>query len=138
MTGCTRIDAAWADLAREHLAAGHPLIARAAGHSMWPAVRNGQRIVIEPLATPLHPGDIVLTQTESGLVLHRVVSVEAQLICTRGDTSWHADRPVALDQVIGRLASHAGQPHASTALPFALARVVSLARHVRLRLRRRT
>lgn len=135
----TPASAAFVELAREHLAAGRPLVLRAQGHSMWPAVRDGEEVTVLPLtAAPLAPGAIALVALGSRLVLHRIIATSASGLVTKGDAVPHADPPVAARDLLGHLPRRcppfdrlvaALSQRAGPALAFALQRTrVALAR----------
>lgn len=76
--------------------------------SMSPALKPGTMIFVQkvPLDT-LKPGDIVtmMDPADQTAVTHRIVeiSMEDNLITTKGDANNRADRPVPLENVVGRV-----------------------------------
>ena len=95
---------------REVLAAGHAARFRASGDSMYPAIRSGDYLQIGPCdGSKLRIGEIILAMTERGLTAHRVVRIrdsETGLrITMRGDNALRCDRPVAPEDVLGRVES---------------------------------
>lgn len=95
---------------RELLAAGHAARFRASGDSMYPAIRSGDYLHIVPCdASKLRLGEVILAMTERGLTAHRIVRIrdaEGSLSITmRGDNALRCDRPVAPEDVLGRVAS---------------------------------
>lgn len=94
-------DPVWVELAREHLAAGRPLIAKVSGLSMWPLVRPGQRVVIAP-ERRVRVGDLALVALGRTLVLHRVVQLGPDIV-TKGDAVARTDPPVTRSDVLGRV-----------------------------------
>lgn len=92
-------------VARAQLAAGRPLRARAAGQSMWPFVREGEELVVWPIAGGPEVGDVVLVVLGGELVLHRVVRVRrGGGVVTKGDAELGVDPPIDAGDVLGRLA----------------------------------
>ena len=86
---------------------GHGLPVRfpASGQSMQPNILDGDLVEIAPLlAEKLQRGDIALTRTEDGFVLHRVVEIDSdgETIVTRGDAGQQNDAPTsaALGRVV--------------------------------------
>ncbi len=134
----TPASAAFVELAREHLAAGRPLVLHAQGHSMWPVIKDGDEVTVEPLHAPLAPGAIALVVFGHRLVLHRVIATSATGLVTKGDAVPHADPPVAARDLLGHLTRRcppfdrlvaALSQRAGPALAFALQRTrVALAR----------
>ncbi len=104
------------ELARDHLARGRPLTLEAVGHSMWPLIQHGDRIVVQPPA-PLQLGDLVLIDLHDRLVLHRVIAITPTHITTKGDAVPHADPPIAATAILGVLARTA--PRFNRACAFA-------------------
>jgi signal peptidase I len=91
------------------LAEGSTIRVRADGYSMYPAIKPGSRIFIEPLKEgnlPL-PGEIIAWKRERGLVVHRLVEIDKKgndiTFITRGDSSLYADRPVRFSDIAGRV-----------------------------------
>jgi signal peptidase I len=88
---------------------GKTIRIKAHGYSMYPAIKPGSLILIEPLkqkGRPV-PGEIVAIKRETGLIVHRVVKrVEKNGIdyyFTRGDSNSMADTPVTIDKIAGRI-----------------------------------
>lgn len=91
------------------LAEGKTLRIRADGYSMFPVIRPGALIHIEPLAqdeAPL-PGDIIAWKRDTGFVVHRLIRIIREddriLFITRGDSCSYEDRPVLKEQIAGRV-----------------------------------
>lgn len=92
----------WIELARAHLLAGRPLVAKVSGLSMWPLIRPGQRIVIAPRGR-LARGDLALVVLGRSLVLHRVIAMSPQGLVTKGDAMPTPDPEVAHADVLGQV-----------------------------------
>jgi hypothetical protein len=96
-------------IAESLLASGFSVRFRAGGRSMAPAVRDGERLTVEPVdARDVAVGDVVLCQTWRGPLAHRVMRVERDArgelaFVLRGDASLEDDRPVAAAQLRGRV-----------------------------------
>ena len=91
------------------LAEGTTLRIRADGYSMYPSIKPGSIVLIEPLAEdlPPSPGEIITWKRESGFVVHRLVRIikEGDKISfiTRGDSCAYNDQPVKRDQIAGKV-----------------------------------
>jgi uncharacterized repeat protein (TIGR01451 family) len=88
----------------ECLQAGLRVRFQARGPSMSPAVRDGEVVYVKPVSLPdLRTGDIVLTRSDHGFRLHRLVYVDAagNIFITRGDCGLQDDAPVSGDQILG-------------------------------------
>jgi signal peptidase I len=81
----------------------------APGRSMYPTIREGETITVEPiLPSQGKVGDILLYRLEDGVVAHRVARIEqsekkALRFIFRGDTWGDCDEPVHADQIMGKV-----------------------------------
>lgn len=97
------------DISFSLLAEGKTIKIRADGYSMYPSIRPGAIISIEPLAagTEPGPGEIIAWTREQGFVVHRLVAIEkegeAKQYKTRGDSCLYEDPPVSRDRIAGRV-----------------------------------
>lgn len=91
------------------LAEGKTLKVRADGYSMYPSVKPGAVIFIEPLApeTNLVPGEIIAWKRESGFVVHRLSRIlktnDNISYITRGDSCASEDPPVNRELIAGKV-----------------------------------
>ena len=79
------------------------------GYSMYPSVKPGSLILIEPIrlkGMPV-PGEIIAIIRENGLIVHRLVKIVSKNNITsyiaRGDSNAYADNPVKIDKIVGRI-----------------------------------
>ncbi len=120
------------DLTTELLSQGTTVRFRPSGRSMYPSIREGELVTVEPVvASDVTLGDIVLYRSQRGLIAHRVIQVsrpqsepsayraagfrraclacgpsssrEARVFRLRGDTSLFRDEPVGAEQILGRV-----------------------------------
>ncbi len=115
------------DLTTELLSRGTAVRFRPSGRSMYPSIREGELITVEPVvASDVTLGDIVLYRSERGLIAHRVIQVsrpqsepsayraagfslrassgEGTLgFLSQGDASLSSDEPVEAHQILGRV-----------------------------------
>lgn len=91
------------------LAEGKTIRIRAHGYSMYPCIRPGAVILIEPLklkGKPV-PGEIIAIKRDSGLIVHRLTRIINQggtdYYIARGDSNALADNPVRLEKIAGRV-----------------------------------
>lgn len=83
----------------------------AEGGSMFPTVRNGDRVRLEPLGTgPVPLGAVVLCVVEGHWVLHRVVRQDGNMLILRGDNQEHDDPPIRRNAVLGTAVDIVGAP----------------------------
>jgi signal peptidase len=99
------------ELTAELLERGACVRFQATGQSMYPAVKDGEIIKVEPVE-PSHikKGDIVLYRMKKGVIAHRVVHIERRngdppFFVLRGDALGTCDGIVEPRQVIGRVIS---------------------------------
>jgi len=95
------------DLTTELLSQGATVRFRPRGRSMYPSIREGEVITVEPVrASDVKLADIVLYRSERGLIAHRVVEIasrDARVFRLQGDASLSCDQPVAAEQILGRV-----------------------------------
>lgn len=74
------------------------------GRSMYPTLRNGMRVEVQPVAyDELSPGDLVVFTNGRTIVCHRLIRKAHRLLYLKGDTNLWADPPVIWSQVLGRV-----------------------------------
>lgn len=88
----------------------NPAVIHFKGHSMFPFLRPGDRLIIEQRPSrPLRPGDIVLLgdnqSISHGYTAHRIIKkVKAKRFITKGDNMWLSDSATrAIDEIKGRV-----------------------------------
>lgn len=94
----------FAPLCEMILGQGLPVRFPASGQSMKPNILDGDLVEIAPLlGEKLRRGDVALTRTEDGFLLHRVVESDSatEMIVTRGDGGQQDDLPTAA--VLGKV-----------------------------------
>jgi signal peptidase I len=97
------------DIGFSLLAEGTSLKVKADGYSMYPSIKPGSIVLIEPLAEdlPPSPGEIIAWKRESGFVVHRLVRIIKEgdniSFITRGDSCAYEDQPVKRDQIAGKV-----------------------------------
>lgn len=98
-----------ADVIAAVLESGHSARFTATGNSMYPSIRSGDALVVEPVDPgALRRGDVVLAQLPRGLTAHRIVRMERRggqviSITTRGDNCGSDDDPFSPDLLLGRI-----------------------------------
>ena len=97
------------DLSFSLLTEGKILKIKANGYSMYPLIKPGSVIFIEPLSDEptLTPGEIIAWKRESGFVVHRLIRITLNgneiTYFTRGDSCARIDNPVTRDQIAGKV-----------------------------------
>jgi signal peptidase I len=97
------------DIGLTLLSEGKTIRIKAHGYSMYPCIKPGSLILIEPLnikGMPL-PGEIIAIRREAGIIVHRLAKIMKKNGTTyyiaRGDSNAHADNPVKIDMIAGRI-----------------------------------
>jgi peptidase S24-like protein len=86
------------DLLRE----GQPVVFRARGASMWPAIPDGSLIEVRPCAPrAVAEGSLVAFERAGAVVVHRVVAASADGLELRGDALGRSDDVVSYARVLG-------------------------------------
>ncbi len=95
-----------ASLLAEVGASGGSLRFRAGGRSMWPFLRGGDVLVVEPLRDrPVARGDVLLYRTsDGGVAAHRVTGFAGGRLQVRGDRLRAPLELVGSDDLLGRVA----------------------------------
>ena len=91
------------------LSEGKTIRIKAHGYSMYPCIKPGSLILIEPIkikGNPV-PGEIIAIKRESGLIVHRltriVVSSGITTYIARGDSNALEDGPITIGKIAGRI-----------------------------------
>ena len=91
------------------LSEGKTIRIKAHGYSMYPCIKPGSLILIEPLnirGLP-RPGEIIAVRRENGLIVHRLSKIITTngntMYIARGDSNANADKPVKIDMIAGRI-----------------------------------
>lgn len=91
------------------LSEGKTIRIKAHGYSMYPRIRPGAVILIEPIklkGNPV-PGEIIAIRRESGLIVHRLTRIISKggidYYIARGDSNARTDDPVKIDKIAGRI-----------------------------------
>ena len=97
------------DLSLTLLAEGKTIRIKAHGYSMYPCIKPGSLLIIEPIKIkgPPVPGEIIAIQRENGLIVHRLTRIIKNegipLYTARGDSNAYPDEPVKLSRIVGRV-----------------------------------
>ena len=81
--------------------------------SMEPAIKVDELIIVKT-ANSYEPGDVVVYQNGTILVVHRIMAMDGETVITRGDANNTNDDPVELSQVKGKVIAHI--PHVGKAV----------------------
>ena len=97
------------DIGLNLLNEGKTIRIKAHGYSMYPCIKPGSVILIEPIHLKGIPvtGEIIALQRENGLIVHRltriVVNNGTRMYIARGDSNSSDDDPVTIDKIAGRI-----------------------------------
>jgi hypothetical protein len=95
-------------LAGEVISRGGHFSFHPTGHSMYPAIAHGDRVILGPLLEgAARVGDVVLAETQEGPRLHRVISIGTKSsgpdLLVRGDAEAGPGERVRPEAVCGRV-----------------------------------
>ncbi|MEJ2725310.1 MAG: S24 family peptidase [Deltaproteobacteria bacterium] len=99
------------DLTTQLLRDGKSVRFHAPGRSMYPTIREGEAIKVEPiLPSEVKVGDIILYRSDDGVIAHRVARIERgekgeRRFILRADTWGEYDEPVDASQIMGKVVS---------------------------------
>ena len=91
------------------LTEGKTIRIKAHGYSMFPAIKPGATILIEPINVKGNPvtGEIIAIKKSNGLIVHRLSKITVKNGITeyiaRGDSNSFEDKPINLDDIAGRV-----------------------------------
>jgi signal peptidase I len=97
------------DIGLTLLSEGKTIRIKAHGYSMFPCIKPGSLILIEPLSIKGKPrqGEIIAIRRESGLIVHRlsriVISNGVTYYIARGDSNPYPDNPIGIEKIAGRI-----------------------------------
>jgi signal peptidase I len=97
------------DLGLTLLAEGKTIRIKAHGYSMYPCIKPGSLLLIEPINIKgfPRPGEIIAIKRENGLIVHRLTRVISKtgvsFYIARGDSNAYPDNPVRIDKIAGRI-----------------------------------
>lgn len=97
------------DLSLTLLAEGKTIRIKAHGFSMYPCIKPGSLLLIEPINLKgfPRPGEIIAIKRERGLIVHRLTKIMnkkgVNLYIARGDSNAYPDNPVSIDKIAGRI-----------------------------------
>ncbi len=117
---------------------GREIWVRGLGGSMWPTIRDGDRVLLSDIEGTPRRGDVVLVARRKDNTLHRVVEVTGRHVVTSADASGVADPPAPHESVIARgVAVERGRSRRLVALrPTLRFGILPLVRHALLEARR--
>ena len=94
----------YAEIVTEALERRGRTVVRVFGRSMYPTLRNGMRVEVQPVEyDELKIGDLIVFNNGSGIICHRLLKKTNRLCVLKGDTNLFSDPPVIWSQVIGRV-----------------------------------
>jgi signal peptidase I len=91
------------------LSEGKTIRIKAHGYSMYPSIKPGSLLLIEPISVKGHPkpGEIIAVKRDQGLIVHRLVRIVSRggitTYIARGDSNALEDAPVMIGRIAGRI-----------------------------------
>lgn len=97
------------DISLYLLSEGKTIRIKAHGYSMYPCIKPGSLLLIEPIhlkKAPV-PGEIIAIKRENGMVVHRLSKIVIingiRYYIARGDSNSQPDNPVKITEIVGRI-----------------------------------
>ena len=109
MNKTSRFSSSVKDMSTSLLAQGTTIRIKAHGYSMYPSIKPGSLLIIEPIRVKGAPvkGEIVAIKRDGGLVVHRVLKIiienGVRKYVARGDSNALTDDPVGIEMIAGRV-----------------------------------
>jgi signal peptidase I len=99
---------AFFEVSADLLKRGHRVRFQACGQSMYPTIKDGEKVTVEPVCTSnIRLGDIVLYHRKGRVMAHRVVNrkrtSDGEILILRGDASMKGNEPVSSEKVLGKV-----------------------------------
>lgn len=97
------------DMSLTLLSEGKTIRIKAHGYSMYPCIKPGSLILIEPINVKgfPKPGEIIAIKREAGLIVHRLTKINiingTRYYIAKGDSNAYADNPIKIDKIAGRI-----------------------------------
>lgn len=97
------------DMSLTLLSEGKTIRIKAHGYSMYPCIKPGSLLLIEPISIKgfPKPGEIIAVRREAGLIVHRLIKINVKngirYYIARGDSNAYGDNPVKIDKIVGRI-----------------------------------
>jgi len=97
------------DIGLKLLSEGKSIRIKAHGYSMYPCIKPGSLILIEPISIKglPRPGEIIAVRRENGLIAHRLSKIinknGINYYIARGDSNAYPDNPVKISNIAGRI-----------------------------------
>jgi signal peptidase I len=97
------------DISLSLLSEGKTIRIKAHGFSMYPNIKPGSLLLIEPISLKGAPvkGEIIAVKRENGLVVHRLTKIVikngTRYYIARGDSNSMEDDPVPIGKIAGRI-----------------------------------
>ncbi len=81
-----------------------PLRLKVITASMWPLLRAGDEVMVQPIdPRALRPGEVLVVQRGGEWITHRLVTVDERGWHTHGDNTRYRDEPVSAAEIVGRV-----------------------------------
>jgi signal peptidase I len=109
MNSSNKYEETFKNIGTSLLSEGTTIRIKAHGYSMYPSIKPGSLLIIEPIRIKGDPvrGEIVAIKRENGLIVHRIVKIlirdGKRYYVARGDSNASTDQPVAISMIAGRV-----------------------------------
>lgn len=91
-------------LVEESIARNQNVTIKVIGQSMAPIIRGGKDSVeLIPIKEPLKKGDIIFFRYQERFILHRIISIEEEIIRARGDSIIDKFETIKREDVVAKV-----------------------------------
>ncbi|MBI9060595.1 MAG: S24/S26 family peptidase [Marinilabiliaceae bacterium] len=93
----------WRSIVAHLLNEGRVIEIHASGFSMFPLLRPGDKLQIQPQKGSFKSGDIIVFDRGDVFVAHRLIEIRQDQVICKGDGFVTYDTPIDLQQVVGKV-----------------------------------
>jgi len=73
------------------------------GYSMWPTIKDGEKVVIQRLSRPVREGMVIVVKADDNNLVHRIMKKDGDIIITRGDANSECDLAFTVSDVLAEV-----------------------------------
>jgi len=93
----------WKSIVAHLLSEGRAIEIHAHGYSMFPLLRPGDKLLVQPQKGSFQAGDIIVFDRGDIFVAHRLIDIKQDRVLCKGDGFATYDNPINLQQVVGKV-----------------------------------
>lgn len=93
----------WKSIVAQLLSEGRVIEIRASGYSMFPLLKPGDKLRVQPQKGSFKAGDIIVFDRGDIFVAHRLIEIQQDQVVCKGDGFVTYDNLIDLRQVVGKV-----------------------------------